>query len=359
MANLMKFTSKQVTMMINHTTRMHHTYANSNIDKNRTKLNYSIPIDHDGLSPKEYFQKMVKESYLYGRGTKREKTAVTAASWVITAPKEIVGFPDKEEAFFQAVTEFVSKRYGYTILSEVHYDEGRPKNPDHPNPAEWIGGAPHVHILFLPITPIDHEQVHYKTVKTKSAIRLESGRYEYQYRFKLDENGQKIPLKNYAKASDQYDMKISADQVLNKVELQFFHKDLGRFLWENNIDGAVYTGVTGDSNYSIKQLKEFTNYTGLTLDQVRELMPEKNILESIVRQADTIEYLQNLVLEKNMTISHLQTEITDLTEKVHSLTLQMESLEKQQTVAHDWGSSSWGKRTRNQTTTIHFEEDNL
>ena len=136
------------------------------------------------------------------------------------------------------------------------------------------------------------------------------------------------------------------------MELQFFHKDLGRFLWKNNIDGAVYTGVTGDSNYPIKQLKEFTNHTGLTLDQVRELMPEKNILESIVRQADTIEYLQNLVLEKNMTISHLQTEITDLTEKV-------ESLEKQQTVAHDWGSSTWGKRTRNQTTTIHFEEDNL
>lgn len=35
--------------------------------------------------------------YLYGRGTKREDTAITGCGWVVTAPIEIVGNKDKED----------------------------------------------------------------------------------------------------------------------------------------------------------------------------------------------------------------------------------------------------------------------
>lgn len=126
---------------------------------------------------------------------------------MVTAPKEICGDRDKEQAFFKGVYDFVLNRYGSEniINNSVHYDEA---------------GEPHIHIIFCPVTNLDHDRVQFITIKTKEAVRLESGRYEFGYRFKLDEDGQRIHLKNYSRMSDYYDEKISANDVLNKIELK-------------------------------------------------------------------------------------------------------------------------------------------
>lgn len=356
MANITKFTDSQITAIINHNKRMHYSYSNANIDTSRSHLNYEVPIDHFGLSVEEYYKKVLDTSYIYGRGTKRETEAITALSWVITLPKELIPFPEKQRIFFESVTEFVNHRYdGYTLLAEVHNDEGRPKNPDSPNAADWIGGLPHIHIMFMPVVPLEHDYMHFRTQKTKEVVKLPSGRYEFAKRFKLDKTGNRIPVKNYAKSSDQYNFKLSAAQIINKAELTNFHRDLQKYLIMKDIEGVVYTGTTrsGGTNYTVRELKEFTKYTGLTLDQVKELMPEKTALQSIVSQSKTIEHLSQLVREKDMTISTLQNQ-------VETLTLQVHTSEKVQSAPQGWGASGWGEHTEKKyDNTIHFEEDNL
>ncbi|OON84765.1 hypothetical protein BXO88_15715 [Oribacterium sp. C9] len=353
MASEEKFTDDAMCNMLRHNNRTILNHSNKDIDPARSVLNYSFTMDHGGLSDYKYYKQLVGENYLYGRGSKREKDAVTGCGWVITAPKEIVGDPVKERAFFQACFDFVSNRYGSQniINNVVHYDEG---------------GSPHIHIVFCPVTTLNHDKVRYKTINTKNAVRLESGRYEYGFRFKLDKNGERIPLKNYARMTDYYDKKISANDVLNKIELRNFHPDLQRYLSNNGVAGSVITGKTGGTNFSVKTLKDFTLKTGLHLDKVQEMAGDKSLLESYADKNSKLTNLENLLSEKNLEIQTLKEELTmkdnqlknleiALAEKHHELNRQQSEIDR------SWGHSSdnWGERTHSsgwgRDTTINTE----
>ncbi|SNU06678.1 Plasmid recombination enzyme [Lachnospiraceae bacterium] len=310
MASIEKFTHEAIVSMLRHNTRTVAEPANTNIDPERQKLNYSFHMNHCGLSDYQYYKKIIDEKYIYGRGTQREKHTVTSCSWVVTAPKEICGDPIKEKNFFQGVFDFVSKRYGKDniVNNAVHYDES---------------GSPHIHIIFCPVTDLNHDKVRYKTTKTKNVIKKASGRYEYECNYVLkngttvpaneyevkDNIDLRIPLKNYSKMSDYYDEKISANDVLNKIELKNFHYDLQKYLDENDIEGSVITGKTGGINYSVKTLKDFTEKTGLRLDEVKEIQGERSLLEKYVEQNSKIKNLESLLYEKIALIESLQKEI--------------------------------------------------
>lgn len=296
MASEEKFVHEAMANMLRHNDRMTSEPSNVDIDPSRSHLNYSFELDHGGLTDYKYYKQLIDSKYIYGRGSKREDQAVTGCGWVVTAPKEICGDPVKEREFFQGVFNFVSDRYGKEniINNAVHYDEA---------------GEPHIHIIFCPVTKLDHDKVQYKTIKTKEAVRLESGRYEFGYKFKLDENGQKIPLKNYSRMSDYYDEKISANDVLNKIELKNFHYDLQKYLDANGIEGRVITGKTGGVNFTVKELKEFTAKTGLRLDEVKEMQGDRTLLESYVEQHAKVADLEVLLSEKNAVIESLRDEI--------------------------------------------------
>ena len=110
MGELKKY-SGGVMMLNKHYDRLLQNDNNKDIDPERTHLNYSIPMDHGGLSANEYYQKIVGDNYLYGRGTKREDKAITACSWVITAPAEIADDQEKVKAFFQTA---IFKKFFHT-----------------------------------------------------------------------------------------------------------------------------------------------------------------------------------------------------------------------------------------------------
>ena len=296
MASVNKFTHEAMASMLRHNDRMTAKPSNVDIDLERSELNYSFQLDHGGLTDYEYYKQLIDGKYIYGRGTQREDKAVTGCGWVVTAPKEICGDPVKEREFFQGVFDFVCDRYGKEniINNAVHYDEA---------------GEPHIHVIFCPVTELDHDKVQFKTIKTKEAVKLESGRYEFGYKFKLDADGQKIPLKNYSRMSDYFDEKISANDVLNKIELKNFHYDLQKYLDANGIEGKVITGKTGGVNFTVKELKEFTEKTGLRLDEVKEMQGDRSLLESYVEQHTKVANLEELLTEKNAVIESLRDEI--------------------------------------------------
>lgn len=124
----------------------------------------------------------------------------------------------------------------------------------------------------------------------------------------MDDKGEKIRLKNYAKKSDYYDEKIDANSVLNKIELLNFHPDLQKYLISHGIEGTVITGKTG-TNFTVKELKEFTANTGLHLDEVKEMQGDKSLLESFVEHDARVHSLEQIVEEKNLLIESLQEKI--------------------------------------------------
>ena len=317
MADLEKFTDDAIVMLLKHDERELKNDSNTDIVPTKSDLNYSIPCNTQGLSDRAYYKQLVDDSYLYGRGTSRGAEAVTCCSWVVTLPREVSDYrnvgkdeiirlnPESEKAFFEGVHSFIEERYGTCFHCKIHYDEG---------------GQPHGHYFVVPRTTLDHDKVHYKTTKSHTAIKTESGRYEFQHDFKTDENGQRIPLNNYARMSDYYDYKISGADVFNKAELQHFHGDMKAYLQAHNVPGAdfVYTGKTGGKNMTVASMKEFTKATGLTIDEVKELQLSKEQIQELIQTKDTtIIHLQDEVHQKDSKISDLWAELTS---KEHEIT---------------------------------------
>ncbi|SEK18540.1 Plasmid recombination enzyme [Pseudobutyrivibrio ruminis] len=364
MASVMKFTHEAVVNLIRHNGRNIEGNSNADINPELTHLNYSFSMkEHGELSDYQYYKKLVDSSYIYGRGTLREKDAIKACSWVVTAPADIVGDKDKEDAFFRGVYSFISNRYGSEniINNVVHYDEA---------------GEPHCHVIFVPIVELDHEKIKHKTIRDKTAVQASSGRWYFDSHYKLDD-GQKVPLKNYSKMSDYYDKKISANDVLNKAELKHFHTDLQSYLIENNIEGKVVNGTTGGISFSIQKLKEFTAKTGLKISDLKSHIKDASLIESYINHAPQLaekdiinltveEKLQRIeheigdtktrieleyqISEKDKTISELKETIKQLKvelDRAHSQIKEHEIAEKEQNNKNrGWGhehESSWGR----------------
>lgn len=269
MASTKKFTHDAMSAQNGHIERKHESPRNLDIDPERTHLNYSFPMICDNhQKPFEYYKTRVGEVYMYGRGTKREKEAVTGCGWIVTLPQELNGSPEKEKAFFQGVYDFISNRYGEEniINNCVHYDEG---------------GLPHIHVIFSPITTLNPNMVQYKTRRTKQAVKLPSGRYEYLH-IHVDKSGKSVDeqdpttwvkLTNFDRKTEYYDEKVDCNSVLNPIELKHFHPDLQQYLTDHGIEGKVITGKTG-TNFTVKEMKDFTAKTGLKINDVKDMMQD-------------------------------------------------------------------------------------
>lgn len=313
MAEVEKHNDEAMMMLLKHSERLLKNDANLEIVSAKSDLNYALQLEHDGMTDMEYYQQLVGDSYLYGRGSKREAEAVTCCSWVITLPKDVSDYssvgkdeilrlnPEEERQFFQGALDFVSGRYGEEniVHAKVHYDEG---------------GQPHIHIYFVPRKELDHDQVRFKTTTIKKGVQTESGRWEYTFKYKTDETGERIALKNYSKMSDYYDYKLAASEILNPIELKHFHPDFAEYLRKNNLPGAtgVYTGVTGGKNISVAAMKQFTRTTGLTIDQVKDLQAERTVLEERITSLESsLKDVSISLSNKDRTIALLQGEIAE------------------------------------------------
>lgn len=327
MASFCKFTDGAMRNMLRHNRREIAHSKNKDIDPEKSHLNYSFPLNHGEISEYAYYKSLRDRTYIYGRGSSREAKAITGCEWVVTLPKELSEAPDKQYAFFSEAYDFISNRYGpeNIINNCVHYDEK---------------GLPHLHVIFCPVTNLDHDVVQHKTSRSNHAVKLESGRYEYTNEFKHDQNGDLIPIHNYAKASDCYDTKIDCNSVMNKIELKHFHSDLQLYLDNHAVSGKVVTGSTGGVNYSVNTLKSFTAATGLHLSDVKTLHAESSILESIVDTEKTTTQLRNELSEKNEIIKSLQEELVIAQKHVTEL-------EAKNSISHTWGQQdrSWGMKT--------------
>lgn len=220
MASVQKFTNSAVTNQLRHNAREIINNSNSDIDKTRTHLNYSLTPERS-ISPQEYYKIRKKELYVYGRSDVK-----TMAGWIVTTPKELNTSED-QRAFFLSTYKFLENRYGKenVIQAVVHYDEGKKEKAvdrwgkvltdDTGKPIYKIAvGRPHLHFDFIPVVA-DINPKHHQSEK------------------------------------------ICANDVLTRLELQSFHSDLQKHLQNDGLNCSVITGITKSNgrNYTVKELK--------------------------------------------------------------------------------------------------------
>lgn len=324
MAHTKKFTHAAMSDQNGHIDREHDNSSTPHIDPERTYLNYSFPTLHDDQKPFEYYKDRVGEVYMYGRGTRREKSAITGCGWIVTLPQELYGYPEKEKAFFHGVYDFISNRYGTEniINNSVHYDEE---------------GLPHIHIILAPITTLNPDIVQYKTKRTKQAVKLPSGRYEYKY-IHVDKKGKTVDennpttwvkVNNYDRKTEYYDEKIDCNSVFNPIELKHFHPDLQQYLTDHGIEGKVITGKTG-TNFTVKEMKEFTKKTGLRINDVKSMMRDgESFLQAFAEGQKKIAQLTQEMHEKDQKIKSLQMELGSKNAEAKSLIQSIEKMKNQ------------------------------
>lgn len=123
--------------------------------------------------------------------------------------------------------------------------------------------------------------------------------------------------------SDYYDKKISAKEVLNKAEMRHFHADMQKYLDDNGIEGKVINGATNGISFSVKKLKEFTNKTGLKLEDVKAHIQEPAIIESFINHAAKMSEIEISNYTKEELIQKIKLEI-DSTQKTAMLEQKIE-----------------------------------
>lgn len=244
-----KFTDKQVNGLLAHMNRMETSSDNLDIDSGRTSLNYSL-TPYTSVSRTEYqtsrkargevkareleyYRQRKSEVYCYPRADVN-----TLVGAVITAPRELAGSPEKQEAFFRGVADFLFDRYGgeptadgrmhpNIVSAEVHYDERQT--------ADALIG--HMHVSWVPAVKID-----------KVAL---------------------MEKPKHVKAMENFDYKMGAKEMMNKSDLKSLHGDLQHYLDSHGIEGKVLLRGEGEGrriNLTIEQIKDYTDRTGKTID---------------------------------------------------------------------------------------------
>ena len=214
MASVQKFPAGAVHNELRHNARMIRHNTNRDIVPELSHLNYDLTPARNIADPYLYYQQRLSEVYCYARADVK-----TAAGWVVTCPKELIG-EEEQRQFFEATTDFLVGRYGRenTLQAVVHCDEGKWEvahdrwgnvicDDDGQPIMERVCGQPHLHFVFMPIAP------------------------DANPRHKESE-------------------KICAKEVLDRAELQHFHTDLQEYLLARDINAAVVTGAVRAQGYN-------------------------------------------------------------------------------------------------------------
>lgn len=214
MAHVEKYNVAQVGHMLNHYGRQADDKVqrtNENINPERTHLNYNLAPNRN-MTQKQYLDKRLQEITI----NKKRADTVLMADWVVTLPQTIPN--GREEEFFQNVYNYLTDKYGEnnTISAFVHMDET----------------TPHIHFCFIPVAP-EH----------------------------INAKGKLVPER------------LCAKEVLNRKDLNKFHKDLEEYMEQamQLADVGILNGATINGNRTMTQLKLETEQK-----QLNSIIQQKN-----------------------------------------------------------------------------------
>ena len=226
-----------------HNERKNTNYSNKEINKNKSKENYSLKQCNTTYS--NAIKKLIEENNLQGRII---KTTNVACELIITSDKEFFNSIGEQETkrYFTTAYDFVAnyKNLGekYILSAKVHMDES----------------VPHLHLVFVPI-------VHKKDKKTGKQI-------------------DKIACSEYWKGKDSY----------RELQDNFY-----KHIIENGFN--LERGKTSNSKHvNIETLKQITNYDNIKYELEQEEIKQINTTNTSVMLAqnkELVEYTNKLKLQ--------------------------------------------------------------
>lgn len=268
MAHVAKFGAGASGHMLSHYDRSKENIG-GNIDWERTHLNYNLAPERNG-SQLDFIHQRLSEIKVQKR-----KDVNVFCDWVVTLPKyeycnkDIHITPDREKVeklFFERTYQFLADRYGEknVISAYVHMDEK----------------TPHMHFAFVPATADK----------------------------KWNEQHPDSPRE-----------KLSAKDVLTRVDLKSFHSDLERHL-DNFHDWhfEIQNEATRDGNKSIAELKR-----GTAIEEVAKVRQQA---DKEIQQIKA--EVQHERVQADVTKSGLKEQIKDLERKRDGLLTSLEVEEK-------------------------------
>ena len=131
-----KYTKKQLNLVYRHNERKNTNYTNKDIDRNKSKVNYSIKKCNTPYEKR--LKEIIKEKDLKG---KIKNISNVACEYIITASPDFFEELSQEETkrYFETAYKFVCgfKNLGeeYILSAKVHLDES----------------TPHMHLIYLPV----------------------------------------------------------------------------------------------------------------------------------------------------------------------------------------------------------------
>lgn len=265
-------------------------YGNESVDTELSGKNYSL-IDR-GKTAKEvnqYRKDFESKIFKYNR-----KNLVHAVELVIQCPSDCP--PEQHEAFFQTAFDWYCDKYlpagkECVFVAEVHKDEHK-----------WVEtekglkdiSKEHLHIVYVPAIPA----------------------------------GEKHP---------DYEYRLNADALTKRAILRDMHPSLQATLNEAGINATVYQKKSGDGKtipLSVKQLKEITNKTGitikksLTIDELADILKvnqDIEIKDNELQKKST--YYENKAIRLSLQTKEQEATISSLQENLHKRDSKIEKLE--------------------------------
>ncbi len=344
MASLEKYTNDmEVLFQLRHDFRASPKPGNFEIDPALSKNNYCLSPESHGRTAEEcmkYYKKLIGNSYIYGKDSKRD--IVRGLQWCITAPADLP--EDQKEEFFKAAYEYMNSIYGEEncICAVVHTDEimknkkGERVSHDHlhylavPRVAnnkhlslkdKFTSGLEKISKSDKPILFKNDDlknltsavfQFYKKEISKNQAVSMIAKNLECKYA-----DAKKIFNSVTIKESEFYEMKLNSDALTSRKQLHEFHPAFQRFLEDRGIHCTVSFKSQGidRGSFTVAEAKTVTRVTGLSVEQIKEMEIENEILQDQVKSL-TAE------VEKSKTIDNT----------------------KDADNASGWGSSSgWGK----------------
>lgn len=258
MASIEKYTAGQVSYMLRHNSReTPKPPSNIDIDPTRSALNYTLAPERGTTARacKNYYNDRLNAVYHMNRSD-----IITAAQWVITAPKDLAA--DQEERFFRETFNYLNSLYGEKncIQCVVHYDEGVKGND-----GQIIAGRSHLHYVFLPIV----ENKQYMQPNKKGNITKKNTFHE----------------------------KLCADELINKKHLKEFHPNFQKWMDSAGIKCSVHTGITEGKSRTVEELKYETREVERQKEIIAALEAENKQLKERVLELE-------MVLEKEHEVTN-------------------------------------------------------
>lgn len=342
MAEIQKFGASEVLFHIRHDLRelpANKDYGNESIIPEKSMENYSL-LDRcrTAKEANQYRKQIQKECFSYNR-----KNLIHAVEVVVQCPDDCP--PEQTEVFFQETFKYICSTLPMgercVFVAEVHVDE------KHYTPSGEMISKKHLHVMYVPAV---HDHKH-----------------------------------------EGFAFKLCADALTKRAKLKEFHPGLQSHLDTAGISATVYRKKEGNGKtiaLSVKQLKEITEKTGMTIEKSititelaeilktnreitiydKQLKKQLQILEKEIEVKNTsIQKLQEQLQKKELiiqekdrsiqTLEHtlkenitlkqqlqeLQTELEHSRKQIHELEIRSEQQYSHQSSA--WGEqSSWGSK---------------